>query len=385
MAEPEDIISFKVQKGEALHRQITNHFRALISSGKLPPGSKLSRMHDLAAQWNTNYFTVHTALTRLVREGLLERKPRLGTFVRKKIKQLTSVGIYYGDEILIKHERAFYRALHGQLLNLLQKENISAKVFIDSRPRALQEEPMVELLESVHSRSIHGLIVPLVSYPKVDWLDKMPLPTSVFSSGRTDYSRICIDFNQIMTMACRTLSEQGCRTVGLVFPDPSTDNDWGKDETDTLSNAFETQLKAFNLKTHKSWLRRPKVHQESQEKYGYQEFHKLWSLKDKPDGLIVYPENVSHGVVLAALECGVKVPSEIKLVLHKNQNVEFLCPLQADWIITREKDIADALIQQIKDRFAGLEPHYYEIHHEFVKGSSRDLISKFALANKLEA
>src|SRR5580698_9350119 len=133
MSEPADIPPFKVQKGEALHRQITNHFLALISSGKLPAGSKLSRMHDLAAQWNTNYFTVHTALTRLVREGLLERKPRLGTFVRKQNKQLRSVGIYYGDEILIKHERAFYRSLHSQLLTLLQKENISNRVFIDCR------------------------------------------------------------------------------------------------------------------------------------------------------------------------------------------------------------------------------------------------------------
>ncbi len=384
MSESADIPPFKVQKGEALHRQITNHFRSLISSGKLPAGSKLSRMHDLAAQWNTNYFTVHTALTRLVREGLLERKPRLGTFVRKQNKQLGSVGIYYGDEILIKHERAFYRSLHGQLLNSLQKENISAKVFIDSRPPALQEEPLVELLESVNSHAIHGLIVPLIGYPKEEWLSKMPLPTSFFSSARSDYSRICIDFNQIMTMACQTLSNQGCRTVGLIHPTPLSKPDWGKNENDTIPNAFNAQLKAFNMKTQKSWIRIPKSHQDSQEKFGYQEFHKLWDLKEKPDGLIVYPENVSHGVVIAVLERGVKVPSELKLVLHKNQHVEFLCPLPADWIITREKDIADALIQQIKDRFAGLEPHYYEIHHEFIKGSSRDLISKFALANNLE-
>jgi len=326
MSESADIPPFKVQKGEALHRQITNHFRSLISSGKLPAGSKLSRMHDLAAQWNTNYFTVHTALTRLVREGLLERKPRLGTFVRKQNKQLGSVGIYYGDEILIKHERAFYRSLHGQLLNSLQKENISAKVFIDSRPPALQEEPLVELLESVNSHAIHGLIVPLIGYPKEEWLSKMPLPTSFFSSARSDYSRICIDFNQIMTMACQTLSNQGCRTVGLIHPTPLSKPDWGKNENDTIPNAFNAQLKAFNMKTQKSWIRIPKSHQDSQEKFGYQEFHKLWDLKEKPDGLIVYPENVSHGVVIAVLERGVKVPSELKLVLHKNQHVEFLCP-----------------------------------------------------------
>ncbi len=111
-------------------------------------------MYDLARQWNTNYFTVHTALTGLVEEGLIERKPRLGTFVRSQEKELRSVGIYYGDEILAKPERAFYRSLHSQLLALLQKERITNRVFVDCRPSHLQREPLHELAEAIRTKTI---------------------------------------------------------------------------------------------------------------------------------------------------------------------------------------------------------------------------------------
>jgi DNA-binding LacI/PurR family transcriptional regulator len=362
-----EISTFQVQQGEALHRQITRHIRTLIHAGNLPAGSKLPRMHDLANHWRTNYFTVHTALTGLVREGLLERKPRLGTFVRQKRKDLRSVGIYYGDEILIKHEREFYRSLHAQLLFLLHKENISTRIFIDSRPKHLQREPLPELGDSINSHAIQGLIVPLVSPSMSQWVNKLPVPTSVFSMARSECSRICNDNEQFITKSCEALREQGCRTLALINPTAPSSPSGGKNENDSILNAFHSCIEKFRLKTYKSWIRVPRTNQEEQEKFGYQQFHKLWAQAEKPDGLIVYPENVSHGVALALLEKQVKVPAELKLVLHKNQNVDFLCPLPTNWIITREKDIADALIQQIQDRFAGLEPRNYVIHPTLVK------------------
>ncbi len=367
-----DIPTFKVRKGEALHRQITRHIRTLIHSGKLPAGSKLPRMHDLATHWETNYFTVHTALTGLVREGLLDRKPRLGTFVRKQNKQLRSIGIYYGDEILIKHEREFYRSLHAQLLFLLHKADISTRIFIDSRPTHLQEEPLQELGDSINTHAIQGLIIPLVHSSMDAWMNKLSVPTAILSSRRSECSRISNDNERWVTLACETLREQGCRTVGLINPTALSAPSGGTTDEDSIINAFNAGVEKFQLKTQKSWIRIPKASQESQEKYGYQQIHKLWALDEKPDGLIVYPENVSHGVALALLEKQVKVPADLKLVLHKNQNVDFLCPLPANWIITQEKEIAEALVQQIQDRFAGLEPRRYTIHQTMVKVNQAD-------------
>jgi len=360
------ISDLKIQPGEALHRQISNHIRALIYSGSLQPASKLPRMHDLAHVWNTNYFTVHTALTTLLQEGLLERKPRLGTFVRKRSKALRTVGIYYGDEILIKHERMFYRSLHMQLLGLLQAENIASRVYIDCRPIGRKGEPLVELSEALRDHAIQGLMVPLVTGPERKWLGKIPVPTSFFSSG---LSMIHVNIRQMFQLSLRALKEQGCATVAYITPDhrPTPAETKGKGKTkvpvDDFVDIFLQCVAEAGLKTQKSWLRFPEVTQREQEMYGYREFHKLWSLKEKPDGLLVYPENVSRGVVLAALEMQVKVPSQLKLVLHKNQNV------------------AEALMQQMKDKFAGLEPRYYEILHEFIPASAHPL-AEFAAGKK---
>ncbi|MGB8352342.1 MAG: GntR family transcriptional regulator [Chthoniobacteraceae bacterium] len=374
------ISDLKVQPGEALHRQIANHIRALIYSGSLEPASKLPRMHDLAHVWKTNYFTVHTALTTLLHEGLLERKPRLGTFVRKRSDELRTVGIYYGDEILIKHERIFYRSLHMQLLGLLQQEGISSRVYIDCRPLGRKREPLVELSEALRDHAIQGLIVPLVTGPERKWLRNTPVPTSFFSSG---LSMIHVDIRQMSQLALGALKKQGCKTVACITPDhrPTAAEKKGKGKVpvDDFVDIFLKCVEEAGLKTQKSWVRFPEVSQREQEMYGYREFHKLWSLKEKPDGLLVYPENVSRGVVLAALEMQVKVPSQLNLVLHKNQNVEFLCPIPANWVITREHDIAKALLQQMKDKFAGLEPRYYEILHEFIPASLHPLVDLTAV------
>ncbi len=364
------VLNFEVRQGEALHRQITRHIRALIQAGTLASGTKMPRMHDLSSYWKTNYFTVHTALTELVREGLLERKPRLGTFVRKKPKELRSVGVYYGDEILVKHERAFFRALHSQLLALLQKEKISNRVFIDYRPTRGQNEPLPELAEAVFSGTIQGLIVPLCSRATWKWIGKMPIPTSLFGTG-LELSPIGIDYDEIMTAACQTLREQGCKTIALISPTPRNETTWKLHESDGILAAFHARATTFGLTTKPSWIRTPKKREPvSQEKFGYGEFHKLWALPGKPDGLIVYPDMTARGVVLAMLELHVQPPVDIKLVLHRNENVDFVCPVAADWIITPERDVAKALLQQIKDRFRGLKPRSYRIHQTIEKGES---------------
>jgi len=363
----------RLQSGKALHRQITRHLRTLIHAGNLPSGSKLPRMHDLAAHWRTNYFTVHTALSVLVREGLLERKPRIGTFVRAQCKGMTCIGIYYGDEILAKGEKEFYRSLHAQLSLLLHESNLSMRIFIDSRPDDLQREPLQELEDSINSRAIQGLIIPLAHH-SMSWADNMPIPTSMFNSRRTECSRIYIDNEQFVTIACETLRDQGCRKLGLINPTALSDPNGGKNEDDSILNAFHSCIRKFNLTAQKSWIRIPEITAEHQKNYGYQEFHKLWANTEKPDGLIAYPESVARGVALAILEKKIKVPEDLKLVLHKNHEVSFLCPLPTNWIITRERDIAEALIKQIQDRFDGLEPRTYIIQQTLVRATQPEAL-----------
>ena len=58
-----DLLRFKVSPGEVAYKRITQKLRDLILSKALLPGTRLPTLTELARLWNTNYFTVQTALT----------------------------------------------------------------------------------------------------------------------------------------------------------------------------------------------------------------------------------------------------------------------------------------------------------------------------------
>ena len=60
---------------------IADTIRKQIASGKLPKGSRLLSDDEFARKYNVNKRTVAAGLNTLVKEGLIERIPRQGTFV----------------------------------------------------------------------------------------------------------------------------------------------------------------------------------------------------------------------------------------------------------------------------------------------------------------
>jgi len=68
--------------GVPLYQQIVAFFRDQILAGELPPGHKLPTDQELAVMLGISRGTATTALRMIAQEGLIERSPKLGTFVR---------------------------------------------------------------------------------------------------------------------------------------------------------------------------------------------------------------------------------------------------------------------------------------------------------------
>jgi DNA-binding LacI/PurR family transcriptional regulator len=68
---------------ESLYAQIVSVFRTRILNGDLLPGAQIPTEIELARENNISRGTVRQAMAILVREGLLERAPGRGTFVRQ--------------------------------------------------------------------------------------------------------------------------------------------------------------------------------------------------------------------------------------------------------------------------------------------------------------
>lgn len=78
------IAAFKLNKnsGLPLYQQIVEHFQAGILRGDLQPGTKLPTEHELSVTLGVSRGTARQAFRDLKRAGLLERRAKLGTFVK---------------------------------------------------------------------------------------------------------------------------------------------------------------------------------------------------------------------------------------------------------------------------------------------------------------
>lgn len=67
----------------SLYRQIAEHFRYGIATGRLKAGQRLPSARAAAKQWNVNLHTVRRAYAELATEGLVEIRVPEGTIVRR--------------------------------------------------------------------------------------------------------------------------------------------------------------------------------------------------------------------------------------------------------------------------------------------------------------
>lgn len=91
-----DAADFQEQEGEApsLHRRILSDITERILSGAWPPGHRIPFEHELTAEYGCSRMTVNKALSQLAKAGLIERRRRSGSFVRRPQSQAAILEIH---------------------------------------------------------------------------------------------------------------------------------------------------------------------------------------------------------------------------------------------------------------------------------------------------
>jgi GntR family transcriptional regulator, histidine utilization repressor len=100
-----------------LNQRIRADLEAQILSGKLGPGDRIPFEHELVARYGCSRMTVNKVLSSLVEAGLIERRRRAGSFVRRPVSlsavltvsdiktEITDRGAVYRYELLSREER----------------------------------------------------------------------------------------------------------------------------------------------------------------------------------------------------------------------------------------------------------------------------------------
>ena len=363
-----DPLDLTFDRPKVVYRQISEQIRELIVSGKLEPGTKLPASADLAAKWQTHAATIHAALTPLVKEGLLTRQPKIGTFVSKRRPRLSDVGIYYDSNIWLNQANAFKRAVHVELARLLEAAKINVRVWFDPRPAKQRGKVWGDLARAVDRRQVQAVIATDVPEEVVGWLQSLPVLTAYFTYAPVR-NRVGLDFNQFADTSVALLKKQGCRSAGVIsILEPGRPS--GAASSAAANNDFYAHFTdvcaAHGIEVRNEWIRTAHgfVRDESQEEFGYKEFKQIWRQAKRPDGLVVFPDTSVPGVILSVLEQRVNMPDDLKLVAHKHAEINFLSPLPITYLYSSTEQIARALFSQIERQFGGetCEPMVLPFH-----------------------
>ena len=93
-------------------------------------------------------------------------------------------------------------------------------------------------------------------------------------------------------------------------------------------------------------------------------------LREKPDGIIVLPDMVAIGVVIAVLELGRQMARKpMKFVFHRNAHIRLLCPFPVTWAISDEDVLAQGLIRMLQRQFDGKKVSPSRLPYIFKQGS----------------
>jgi GntR family transcriptional regulator, histidine utilization repressor len=112
----------RARGSSSLHDQIVADIEGRILGGDWPPGHRIPFEHELTALYRCSRMTVSKALSQLVRAGLIERRRKAGSFVKRPLSQsavleirdiaseVAALGLSYRFEILQRRRRRANRA-----------------------------------------------------------------------------------------------------------------------------------------------------------------------------------------------------------------------------------------------------------------------------------
>lgn len=340
-------------KSKPLFLQVEEFIRARIASGEYRAHERLPSTRALAAITGTSFCTVQTALSKLCREGLLDSRVGRGTFVLGSKSTLSCAGLYFRRS-LSRSDAAFYPVLSQELHRRLNEAGVKVRVWSDERDEGEFPGPPESLARAMEKREIQGLIGPLVSGPDLAWLQKTPVPSSVLTTDLTLKNGASGDFRNMLQMGLKELRREGCRSVGVISSMLLHEDDPHSSELDFYRSLVDF-ANELGMKIHNQWIRFPAQFTPHFAHFGHEQFHALWDLPERPEGLLVYPDEVAPGVITGILERRLHVPQDLKVVFHANDLIPYVCPFAATFLRTDVGGIADSLIRLVQAQLDGNE------------------------------
>lgn len=366
--------AFRPSQPIAAHEQIADHLRQQILGGTLAPGARLPTTQELARQWAVTVTTIQTALAPLVKEGLLRRRPRVGTIVCEPAAAAKRIGLYRPSDPARESRDHYARRVAGVIAAKLGETGIATTYFTDFRPEAEQVTPPPELLHAVRTRQLDAVIATECNRRVAPWLAQLPIPTAASGSDRGT-TEVTEDQGQFARDGVADLVARGCRSIGLIsaLTADQTYDDGTPHVHRELYDSFLTSVAAAGIVTRPEWIHTPPpghtILEPDAERFGYDGVRRVYAGPERPDGLLVFSDVVARGVIMGLLTLMADGAPAPRLVLHRNSAIGLFSPLPADFLENSIDSVADALLAHIAAQREGRPTTFTKLPYRLIRGA----------------
>jgi len=254
------------------------------------------------------------------------------------------IALYFGGDPSLSTSNTFYLSLFWQMTSLCHERGMECLTFFDTRPMLDQATELPEMAQAVKDGRVDAVIAAMFASDRcVTWLGALGMPCAIHSASKDE--RVAdFDHKQMFRIALRSLADHECESVGIIVSDQFSGV--------SMLEFVRSLARRFRIKMEYEWmLFHHHNSTDSPEKQGYDLFRSLWSLKKRPQGLIVFPDIVARGVITAVVES--RVSQNVRLVLHRNLENPIMVPFEVTWLESSASSLAEALLLQIKRQREG--------------------------------
>lgn len=351
-------LKFKIQQDshDPLYIQLKDQVKDFILKHDFPKGTPLPSIKIIADSAGVTLQTAERGMTELIKEGVCYRRPKKGTFVDNicQKNEVTCVGIYFSHQLDADSQFAYYSTLHAQFCEQLTAMNIQTMVWMDNRPENEKMKGLpLDLIDAIDKKKIQYMFIGMGDWLISDYLKEKKLPfSSTVENGSPGV--IHFDRNGLFRLAFDLFHQKSVKNIAFITNEAGNLTSSGQHyKSESICNRFMKRARENGFNTKFKWVKSAGDRKLELEPLGYELFIELWQEDEKPEGLFVFPDSVARGVVSAILKEGVRVPEELKLVFHKNREVNLFHPFPVNHVINTIKRVADAFIEQLVDYMNG--------------------------------
>ncbi len=326
---------FEADTNTPQYAQLAARLREWIVSGRIPAGSPLPALREIAALSSTNYSAAQMAAEELARDGFIfKRRGRNGgMFVRRLPEHSETIAILLMEEAAYAGGNIFNNTLVDLLSAKLETLGYRAVIWHDRR--AMEERGTIPpiLDDALKAGRVQALLLPNVPDEAAAWVSRLAIPYSTVSRENMATPDLA---PLVEVMKHRTFRKMRLITSGGT----------GELRDDPLVRAFA----AFGMRiTPEQIVRMPGGRQTLNRlgRCGYEATKALLAEKECPDLLVVFPDHAALGAAQAIAEIGVQVPGEMVAAFHRNREFDHFFSFPVIPLDVSIDHVADMLIERL--------------------------------------